>query len=54
VVRWRDGAVGVQATLSATFLAVPVMLFVRPRVFFARDRDVVAGFMLKLPLLGPD
>lgn len=54
VVRWRDGAAGVQATFSATWIAVPVMLFVRPRAFLSGGTDVVVGFMFKLPLMAPD
>jgi hypothetical protein len=51
VVRLTDGRAGLQATAAGTVLALPLILFVRPRWYLADPRpQLVAGFMLKFPV----
>jgi hypothetical protein len=55
VVRWRGGVLGVQATVSAAVMFVPIIVFVRPRMFLDESgADVVFGAMFKIPLWGKD
>jgi hypothetical protein len=51
VVRLTDRVMGVQGTLSATVLVLPLIVFLRPRMFFdGRGAELTAGLMLKVPV----
>ena len=53
VVRLTDGVMGVQGTVSATVMALPVIVYLRPRLFLdGSGPELTAGLMIKVPVWG--